>query len=262
MSTAQKTNPRDLKQITSQGFYVAAPDGTAFGFNNNRDIDRVLGFLSKGLADYKKSNVAVASISDEEVNATFTRKPSEPVSYVRVFARIKPVPDGCDGANHNVARDHVWIYKSDLEQFVGKTSKFAMPAEMMNRLVRYHLVDNIRGEPVFWSAQEVKSAAFTVTPKGKDVFTFSGAYRMATVDNGRGLEGKLDGELRIDAAKMEAKSFKAYGEAKAWGAGPYTPNPPPGKFPLVFAFVSVNDEMAKATPPQAAAYGDYEYKKG
>jgi hypothetical protein len=262
MSTAQKANPRDLKQITSQGFYVVAADGTAFGFNNNRDIDRVLGFLAKGLTEYKKSNVAVANISDSELTAEFMRKPSEPVSYVRVFARIKPVPEGCDGSNSNLARDHFWIYKSDVEQFVGKTTKFAMPTALMNRLIRYHLVDNIRGEPVFWSQQEVKRAAFTVTPKGHNVFGFAGTYSMATADNSRGLEGRLDGELRIDAAKMEAGNFKAYGEAKAWGAGPYTPKPPPGKFPIVFALVSVNDDIAKATPPQAAAYGDYDYKKG
>ncbi|MEZ0325799.1 MAG: hypothetical protein ACAH95_07820 [Fimbriimonas sp.] len=258
MTSARTVNPRVLDNITAQGFYVVAADGRAYGFNNNRDPERVLGYIRKGEADFKAAPPSPVTIADADLTAAFTRKASEPVSTLRVFARIKPLPKDCDVLNHSVGRDHVWIYPSDLIQITGKTGKFPMPAAMANRLTRYHLVDNVRGEPVFWTASEVKKAEFQMWPKGPGTYAFSGSYAMATKDNARGLRGTLEGELKISTGTLSR--FRAYGEAKAWGAGPYTPRPPAGEFPLVFAFIDVNDEFAKVTPPQAAAYGDGEYR--
>jgi hypothetical protein len=258
MASARSVNPRSLDSVTAQGFYVVAADGKAYGFNNNRDPARVLDFIRMGQAAFKTSPPTAASISDADLGASFTRKASEPVSFVRAFTRIKPLPADCDVLNHSVGRDHVWIYPSDLAQMEGKTGKFDMPASMANRLARYHLVDNVRGEPAFWSASEVKKASFQMWPKKGGIVAFSGTYSMATADNARGLRGTLEGEMRISAGKVSR--FRAYGEARAWGAGPYTPRPPKGEFPLVFAFIDVKDEFAQVTPPQAAAYGDGEYK--
>jgi hypothetical protein len=84
---------------------------------------------------------------------------------------------------------------------------------------------------------------------------------MATADGARGIQGNLEGETTLDVKAGAIEKFLAYGEAKAWGAGHYTPRPPKGEFPLKFAIVEVKDDASKSTPPQAAAYGDGEYKK-
>ncbi len=259
MSAAQLVNPRVLDKTTAQGFYVVAANGQPYGFNNNRDPERVLDFIRKNGSSFKSSPPPPATIAESDLAASFTRKASETVSTLRAFTRIKPLPKDCDVLNHSVGRDHVWIYPSDLEQVVGRTGKFDMPVQLATRLARYHLVDNVRGEPSFWTPDEVKKSAFQMWPKGGGVFAFAGTYAMQTADKQRGLRGTLEGEMRITGGSLSR--FRAYGEAKAWGAGPYTPRPPSGEFPLVFAFIDVNDEFSKVTPPQAAAYGDGEYRR-
>jgi hypothetical protein len=260
MSAARKANPRDLSSVTSQGFYVLGADGTAYGFNNNRDPERVLSFIKKGMDEFRAA--PPRSVDIEADDAGYTRKPSEPVTAIRVFSRIKPLPEGCDILNHSVGRDHFWMYRSDVEAIAKGKGKFKLPEPIALRLVKYHLVDNVRGEPSFWSPTEVKKADFQVVAKGNDVYTLTGTYSMATADQKRGLRGVFEGEIRIDPAKMAVTRFRGYGEAKAWGAGPYTPRPPEGEFPLVFALVNVDDEFSRSTPPQGAAYGDSEYRRG
>ena len=42
MTMAQTVNPRILSGQTAQGHYVAGADGVGYGFNNNRDVERLL----------------------------------------------------------------------------------------------------------------------------------------------------------------------------------------------------------------------------
>lgn len=260
MGMARVANPRVLQGVTSQGFYVAGPDGKAYAFNNNRDPQRVLDMMERTLTEYRKDPPKPVTISAEDIEAPFCKAPSEASTTVRVFSRILPLPKDADVLNHGVARDHLWVYKSDIEAILGKEGRFPMPNQLANRIARYHLVDNVRGEPDFWKASEVRSNAFEMWPIGKNRFGLKGTYSMATADGRRGLKGSLEGEITVEGATL--KKFLAYGDAKAWGAGTYTPRPPAGEFPVKFAFIEVNDEASRFTPPQAALYGDAEYRRG
>jgi hypothetical protein len=255
MSLARVANPRVNEGQTSQGFYIAGPDAATYGFNNNRDPERVLAFIDQGLKAHREKPPTKVQVTEDEIAAAFFRKPPEPATTVRVFSRIRPLPADADRLNHTVGRDHMWIYKSDVQQIIGKTGRFPMPERLQNRIVRYHLVDNVRGEPDFWKAEEVREANFQMWPKGGGSYAFAGTYAMATPNNTRGLAGKLEGELKVDAATMLVTNFKAFGESSAWGAGTYTPRPPEGRFPVLFAFVDVDDQYSRVTPPQAALYG-------
>lgn len=261
MSMAVKVKPDVTKGITAQGFYVAGADGKAYGFNNNRTVDRVLGLMDKGLREFKQDPPASIELNSSDLSSSFQRAPSEPVETLRIYSRIRPLPEGCDELNKGIGRDTIWVYPGDLQEIAGKTGKFAMPSAIAKRIARFHLVDNVRGEPDFWSDAQVKRIDVTVTAKGNGAYAFSGPFAMETSDGARGLKGNLEGELKLDPSGEKLVRFKAYAEATAWGAGTYTPKPPEGHFPLVFAIVDVHDELAKVTPPQAALYGDYEYKK-
>lgn len=259
LATASRVNPRIAQRVTAQGFYVAAADGSAYGFNNNRDPERVLDFLQRGLRQFAETPPKKVEITAAEIEAAFCKKPDPTLSVLRIFSRIKPLPAGADALNLGVGRDHVWVYPEDVRAIgAERRAEFSMPAAMAARLARYHLVDNVRGEPAFWTPGEVKLASFLVR-RQKDGFTFTGRYSMQTEDGARGLEGKMDGTFRVKTEKLEG--FRAYGEALAWGSGPYTPRPPAGKFPLKFALVQASDATAQTVPPQAAAYGDGEYRR-
>src|ERR1043165_4868744 len=90
MDMAARINPRDLKTTTSQGFYVAGADGKGYAFNNNRTPDRVLDFIQRGMAAFRKDPPAKVEISDDAVNAKYARGPDPSVSVLQVYSRIKP----------------------------------------------------------------------------------------------------------------------------------------------------------------------------
>ncbi|HMS55897.1 MAG TPA: hypothetical protein PKA27_10895 [Fimbriimonadaceae bacterium] len=234
---AQKVKPDIANEITSQGFYVAGADGSAYQFNNNRSVERVLAMMDRGLAGFRTKPPVKVTIEQ----GTYGFKRPDDVIAVRVWTRIRPVPTGSDTSNETVAQDHLWIRRSELETL--NTGK--LPDSVLWRIARFHLVDNVRGEPNHWGTGEVKEAR----ADGLKV-----SFKMATADTKRGFEGNLELAVKGD-------SVRGFGEATAWGAGTYTPNPPPGKFKVVFAFTTVNDEVARVVAPQAAFYGN-EYWAG
>lgn len=238
MAVANRAKPDTKEGSTAQGFYVLGADGSDYGFNNNRSVERVLGLMDRGLAAFKERPPRKVEIDPASGRYGFARP--QDVATVRVFSRVRPVPDGCDPSNENVARDHVWVLPSEMQDLA--SGKFSEALAM--RLCRFHMVDNVRGEPDHWRRDEVLRHEFKVDKDG----TLTGSFSMATADGKRGMEGSLTGRLLPDG-------FRAFASATAWGASTYAPNPPKGKFPMVFAFVVADDKYSRVVAPQAAFHG-------
>lgn len=261
MGMAALVNPRVKDNVTAQGFYVAGPDGTPYGFNNNRSVERVSRLMDNALKDWRAKPPRPIEIGAEELATPYAPKLPDGGLSARVFARISPLPPGCGELNKAPAQDHMWIYPAESAAIAsakpGADGSIQLPATLVTRIVRFHLVDNVRGEPDFWGPAEIVRSDFVARRSRSDgPVLFSASYSMRTSDGGRGMEGRLEG--RFDIASGKVSSFKAYGEAQAWGAGTYTPDPPPGRFPIKFAFLTVSDAVSKAVPPQGIISGEYE----
>lgn len=244
--TAAKVNPRNLDTETSQGFYVVAADGSAYVFNNNRSVERVLGTLDKGLAGFKTTPPSAVEVPTEK---QWTPEPPPGTTVLRVYSRIKPLPLGCDTSNENVQRDHFWLLAEELAAL-----RHGQVLESLRlRLCRFGFVDAIRGEPEFWQISEIRSAEFSAKVVGNKV-TLSGSFEMESGDSRRGIVGNLILEIGRE------NQVRGYAEATAWGASRYTPNPPQGKFPLKFAFV-LAPKAPDTVAPQASMIGP-EYLRG
>src|SRR5262249_39020986 len=65
------------------------------------------------------------------------------------------------------SRDHLWLTTSErkalIPNYPKKGEQFSMPQRIADRLLRYHLVDNTRGEPPMWQRDHVRSAKLTWT---------------------------------------------------------------------------------------------------
>ncbi len=256
LKVAGTINTRIAKHETAQGFYVVGADGRAHGFNNNRSVERVKQFLDSSLKAYSAILPAKVEVSESELAAMEGRRPDTGTSTIRVYSRIRPIPTGSHPANENVAQDHLWITPDDA-RVIGETSKF--PRSLAGRIVRFHLVDNVRGEPDHWQPAEVRVADFSLKQLegsgASRLFEFTGIYAASTLNGQRGIEGTISGRFSIASDVGRIQEFKAFGDAKVWGRSTYTPNPPTGMFPVVFAFVQVDDEIARSVPPQAIFYG-------
>lgn len=250
MKAAIAVKPDSDKGITAQGFYVMNADGKAYGFNNNRSVERVTAFAERSLEAFKSDAPVTTTIRDDEVNARWHAQLDEGGASIRIYSRIRPLPDGAHSSNANVARDHFWLYPSEIAAI---SQRGSMPEDVVYRLARFQFVDDVRGEPEHWQESEVKQAIVTLKSEGKGKWTMKGDFQMETADGRRGMSVRLTGRIEIRSNRL--REFLAYGEGVAWGQSTYTPNPPSGRFPIVFAFRQTDDRWSKVVTPQAVFYG-------
>lgn len=238
-------NSRPAQGQTSQGFYVLGADGSGYAFNNNRSVERVLGFLDRGMSGFVAKPPKQAEVGEMRTRAV---EPPEGTLIVRVYARIHPTPEGCHDSNKNLQRDHFWILPSERKALAGGE----VPEGFRLRLLRFALVDAVRGEPGFWRANEIVSSDFSADVSGAGV-AISGSYTMRAAGREQTLQGTI--ELQLKAENGQITSVTGLAEATATGSSRWTPNPPEGEFPLKIAFV-MPEPRSPIVAPQAASTGN------
>lgn len=250
MAIATKNLERVRQGQTAQGFWVVGADGTFYGYNNNRSKERVEQMLDRALADFRKNPSKPQSPTDEELAAPSVTKAPPGTSVVRIHARIRPVPEGCADSNNRVSRDHLWVSADEVAALRDKK----VPASLIGRIARFHLLDNVRGEPDMWESRDVRKLEVRKASFEGDVARIEVAFSLATPGDKRGYEGNLEIEAKTDATNRIVR-FRGFASGQAWGASTWTPGAPEGKFGLVIAMIEASDEVAKAVPPQAILWG-------
>ncbi|MGI8922950.1 MAG: hypothetical protein ACR2HJ_02745 [Fimbriimonadales bacterium] len=244
MDTIRAVNARGERNETTQGFYIIDAAGGAYGWNNNRDLQRVLDFMKAGLESYRAAapKIDAVSVQDDGI-------PDPPPGTVvlRIYQRITPLPKGAPPENEAVQRDHFWLLRSEIEALAaGEVAE-----SLQLRLCRFVFNDAVRGEPDMWQVNEVRKRSFKATRAGDSV-TIEGSFAMHTDDKRRALQGKLTAKVRL--AGDEVADFKGFADATAWGRSTHTPNEPAGKFPIKFAFVMA-PKSKDTVAPQATFFG-------
>jgi hypothetical protein len=191
---------------------------------------------------------------------------------VNVFTRILDRKEGdlCAGTCARVggnfaARDHLWLTEADWKSLVPAVPKqgqtFDVPARVRDRILRFHLVDNTRGEPPHWKAHEVRGPKMTLTVAEATArrvrLRLAGSALLATKANQReaerGYDVSLLGTLDYSPLKKALTRFDVVAVGEHWGESPLTRGARPGRTPLGVAFeLARGDQPADRVPPQAA----------
>ena len=266
---------------TRQGIYIFTAGGKLLGYRNHHDAEVMRGELQKALAEFKKLPAAErqpGAIKVEDlprVDAAYSRRPPKGGLILNVYARIldkdaKSEGDLCRGicqfqGGDRASHDHLWLTEEDWKALIPATAKAGdsvpMPPRVLLRLLRFHLVDNTRGEPNFWGRREVRSHAFqlTVTEVTPQALTLelTGTAVVATdadLDKAkRGYDLALRGMIRYDREKKAIDRFEGVALGLHWGAGSYTSGARPGRTPLGIAFdLARGDSPLDQVPPQGA----------
>jgi hypothetical protein len=142
----------------------------------------------------------------------------------------------------SIGRDHLWLRKDEADAL----AKGTLPASVTDRLARYHLIDNTRGEPPMWRSDEVKKLDLTLKD-GK----LSGTIHVETKSGDRGYQANLFGTLESKDGKVIRLDLLAKGDF--WGEGTFSRGAPKGRFPFAVAFsIADPDSATSKVPPQAA----------
>ena len=235
----------DFENGTTQGLYLAAADGTFLGYTNNRHPDRVKQFFESGLQ--KHQPLSTSKLTVESQDKRFTYEPPAGGLVVRVQAKVlagyePPETEFEQIFQTSVSRDNLWLTKEENESLAAGT----FPKSAALRLVRYHLVDNTRGEPPFWETGEVVSESISL----KDG-TITGHVELKSKDSSRTYSADLLGYVTASQGKVTRFDVVAKGQFS--GSGRYTGRAPKGKLPLAVSFTLADGkDLADGIPPQGA----------
>jgi hypothetical protein len=226
-------SPRPDPKGTTQGLYIAGPDGTFLAYNNNRGPERIRKLMLQALDDFEEiRDRKVDPVLISKPDQRFVHQPPEAMRVVRVHAKVlggyaKPKDQWEEIFQNSVSRDTLWITTEEEEALVKERT--LLPS-LVRRLALYHLIDNTRGEPSFWKEGEIKQADFKLDAKG----ALTGRVRLARADDSSGYEADIRGVVEGKDGRLTRFDLVAHGDY--WGAGRYTRQPPEGRFPLGISF--------------------------
>jgi hypothetical protein len=264
MGMADRTGSPQLKRQrresgtddTVQGFFIAGSDGTSYGWDNDFRPEGMLQFIEQGLRRFRRNPprpVTIAHSGLESQRAT----PSS-VSVVRVFTRLAAVPGG-RAPEKGVQRDTLWIYADELRMLRDLARggrRFMLPPSLAARIARFHLVDNVRGEPDMWRPGEVEQVSFKSTGIRRVgpayVVSLRGEYDLHRADGRRSVDGHIEGEITIDGNSARLIRFRAYADGKAERVAKTGDR---RSFRLLIAMVEATDVTAQVVPPEAVTVG-------
>jgi hypothetical protein len=270
---------------TRQGIYCFTASGKLLAFKNAQDAEVMKDTLRRALAAWKRlpqDETAPGAVKVEDLPRTdsrYTRTPPDGGLIVTVHTRILD-EDSRGRLEHGTcetpggdraARDHLWLTQREWQSLIPAQPKTgevrAMPAGIARRIARSHLVDNTRGEPPFWTAEQVRELRMEMTVleatdkvirmsvQGKVLLATDAEVKRAE----RGFAATLVGEIRYDRANEAIDRFDLVAVGDHWGKGPFTGGARPGRKPLGVAFeLSRGDKPGDRVPPQAARdWSDY-----
>ena len=263
---------------TRQGIYCLTADGKLLAYKNagqNAAVMREV--LQRALVAWKKlpedqRKPGALTVPDPgKLDPRYSRKLPAGAVVVKVYTRILDHDgDGafCKGTcstlgGDKAARDHLWLTAADLQALVPADAKrgdrFPLPKAVAERIARFHLVDNTRGEPPFWRKEEVRRSDLVLTvaeaTKQRIELRLEGRVLLATdadlAQATRGFDVRLLGQIHLDRSKHALQRFDIVAVGDHWGEGTFTGNARAGRKPLGLVFELTAGDVPGQVPPQA-----------
>lgn len=229
---------------TSQGNYLFSPEGKLLAFANTADAGHVKRLMDSALR--KMDPDAGKAVTTPESKAPTLFEPPEGGLVVAVTARVlggyEKGGSTSKAVQEALGRDHLWVRRDEADAL---TRGELLPS-LQERIARYHLIDNTRGEPPMWRADEVRKLEMTLRD-GR----LTGTVHLETRSGSRGYEAKVLGHVEAKGGKVTRLDVVFLGEF--WGEGTYTRGAPPGRFPFAVALtLSPGTSAADRVPPGGA----------
>ena len=271
---------------TRQGFYIATIDGALLASGNNHSAIKVMQLMQKGLNGWKRGKKNQAGkFSSPAAKPAQDRSVAFPAGglILRQAVRDLPRPDQPHHKTNKHNFDHVWMTAEEIKAFAPSKQKrgfsYAIPEKIVRRLIRWHLIDQVKGESTPWGKANIVDASINATVtqvknlkpesrlvriklngNAKCVAAASGKvnpYGNFKVDKERGIEAVIKGWLTYDTRTETFTEFDMLALGERWGATTYNFRQDDlERSPIGFAFKLLPAKPENKTKP-AFAYEDY-----
>jgi hypothetical protein len=278
-SVASQGQRKGEDEATRQGIYCFTADGQLLAYRNAGQAPDVMrDVLRQGLRAWQQLPVSrrrpggVQVSHPDKSDPRYTRTPPRGGQIVKVYTRILDRDHGvfCKGTcstlgGDQTARDHLWLTAAECQSIVPVTTKagdrFSLRPAVAERILRFHLTDNTRGEPPMWQREDIRAQQLGLTVEdatsGVVRLRLDGSVLLANTADvakaGRGFAVHLLGHLAYNGARQALERFDVVAVGDHWGQGPFTRGARPGRQPLGIVFeLASGTSAADLVPPQAA----------
>jgi hypothetical protein len=234
---------------TRQGIYAATPNGTLLSSINTRNADAMLRMMEKALEKWEslsREERLFPEAPEEKPSGRFRwewKYPEEGLilhQYSRDLPRSKGSIQGWRKNAWN--QDFAWFRKKEARSFLSSDPKVGevhpVPLPLVLRLVRFHLMDIVRGQTSPWKLSHIKKANLessvlkregdrvTLSLRGKSRSHAKGKWpvrgmKSAKEDADRGFDAELRGRAVYDLTKERFLSFELLATGSRWGGTQY-----------------------------------------
>ena len=176
------------------------------------------------------------------------------------------------GAGDEAARDHLWLTEAEWKSLLPANprvgEKFPMSPKITERIARFHLVDNTRGEPPMWRRSDLRQRDVQIEVESTDNsrvrLRINGTALLGTDAEpdkaDRGFDSGLLGYIEYNPRGQGITRFDMVAVGDHWGSGAHTRRRTrPGRTPLGVAFELTDgkaptDRIAPQAARDAAGY--------
>ena len=256
---------RTLPTDTRQGIYAVTPAGEFLASVNSRNGRDVANMLEKALKRWGtlESKRRLGKMFKPGKNTRFDRHYPEDGLVLRCVSRDMKVQDGLsdtDWRRHAWNQDFAWFLKHEVnsmlpEPKLGATKE--MPLPLAHRLVKCHLLDNVRGQTQPYRDSHIKAAriVFKVTRvSGKfRHLTITGNTRAERTEKWKGgMECEILGRAVHNGERFTQFQMVALG--RRWGETQYNARSGQDKSKLGIALV-LDNKAPRVAPANYWVYG-------
>ena len=171
---------------TRQGIYVLTADGTFLASSNHLSADKALSTFAAGLEAWKRTTKAQRTLPADWTLPRKRWEDSLPPDALILRSWNADLGEGAQRERLN--RDHVWFTREEARGWLpakpAQGDEHVVSQGITERLARFHLVDNVRGQTLPFAPQDVTGSRIvthvTAVRDDEVAFTIHGETRAKT----------------------------------------------------------------------------------
>lgn len=244
----------------TQGHYAVTPSGELLASSSNLDPKALAELMKQALekwAQLPREKRLLTIAPDPKAAENWRRKeqlyPADGLA-LRVVGRDQKRVRWPDS---NL--DYAWFRKEEARAFLPaeptKDARHEVPRELVQRLSRFHLIDNVYAlNYTFFPKEAIEKARLTSTVVQVDgdlvSLSFEGESRASMVSPKKiGYEPKLLGRAKYSLKDQRFVSFELVAVGMRWGLGNCNQRHNPAPAPMGIVFTLAGDSPAERLPP-------------
>ncbi len=249
-------NQRPEPKHTKQGYYVCTPDGKLLkGWMYPRPDDGTMKrYLKDVLAAYEApKDVAAMDVSKADRHAA--PLPPEGGAVVEVSAKLLEAEwqqtnvERLKMIRGAIGRDRLWVTKAEIQELM----KGRLSDSLLERVIRYHFIDNTRGVAAHWQPASLKELVIK-TSRENGKLRINGSVRLEEGD--RQFTATLEGVLETNGEVLSRFDLLAQGSHSERTV--HVGELPLGESKLAIAFtLAAPGESSKVPPLYSWDPGNY-----